>query len=938
MQNYTLDPYNAPVFSPPPYAVAVNALFFASLAVVLMAAFLCMLVKGWIRELDRKLRGIPDLQKRAVIKELREQGLVRWRLPEMITILPSLIHLSLVLFFIGLALYLLQIHKLPAFLAISIFGLGVLLYVLSIFISAIDDFSPFRSLYSRALGVLYRRLYSRLMMPPLLYRLSSFMALPQTTTERLHEQTSTFRKAHEPLAEQAILDPRFPSSKQLISQTSAPILNKLWSSVGGDTSVYAKNISTSILLQLDDLNIRPPHHWQLPWVHETSSLSIKEAKCLIYNTCMQVHIPATPRFWETIHASVELLEQRSDPWLNLVTRLIRSKVGDCNWGLLKSSVLAEGSVPGAYMYLGNNGLGETELLRAISDVEIFLEEQWCFVVSAIYTLFVQDHPNDIHVLARILVKLLQRRVVLNQPTYMPADEYIDFWLYVMMTLLNPIYMVRPSTLVGEVQHARDIKAYGKGYFRNPNFIRQLLRLSRDRGLDPSVMRGCLVTILCILILNDPMNQQQIRLVNQYLEIIGEEMDVTAWSTSFSELLTDLHTGFHVRWVAACLLRGGFFLPDRWGPTEELATMIFREFDLKLTTASSQPTTSILKVIGEVFRNSSRVAGLDLQNAWLSLHLNNLTHSSHISGIPVIWSPDCTSIASQRIDLYDRGTVQPEMDLVVFFLTSHSASIARRALRWYLRLDENAPLRGEVQYFVSFPIIFRKGLSTNETRESWLLLADLLLRNWNDAPREWRSHFVEIFFGYESSQANTQSTMQESVPAPSVRGGEEGGYLDIEAQKSTTRSDGLGWMEDLWMTVLRPLVRTVCITPIEPRWFDLSGMMHAVYPQSAEPERRSPLPEPSAHAAPVEVFNAMPDEARADAPQNDQPKSAEESLEDSARGLLRVLTLLLEAGATSMPITLLDRLEHSSLLSDERLSHDTDSLRRIKAVLNRTQQG
>src|SRR6201990_885441 len=154
MQNRTSEPYVAPVFSPPPYAVAVNALFFASLGIVLVAAFLCMLVKGWIRELDRKLRGIPDLQKRAVIKELREQGLVRWRLPEMITTLPSLIHLALVLFFIGLALYLLQVHKLPAFITISIFGFGVLLYIPSIFISAIDDFSPFRSPYSRALGVL----------------------------------------------------------------------------------------------------------------------------------------------------------------------------------------------------------------------------------------------------------------------------------------------------------------------------------------------------------------------------------------------------------------------------------------------------------------------------------------------------------------------------------------------------------------------------------------------------------------------------------------------------------------------------------------------------------------------------------------------------------------------------------------------------------------
>ena len=210
------------MFSPPPYAVAVNALFFASLGIVLVAAFLCMLVKGWIRELDRKLLGIPDLEKRAIIKELREQGLARWRLPEMITILASLIHISLVLFFIGLALYLLQVHPLPAFLSIAIFGLGVLVYFLSIVISAIDAFAPFRSMYSRALGVLYRRLYPRLMLA-----LVSCSALPQTTIEKIRERMSMFIIKYEPLSERAILERPPPSLKRIISNTSITIFNKI---------------------------------------------------------------------------------------------------------------------------------------------------------------------------------------------------------------------------------------------------------------------------------------------------------------------------------------------------------------------------------------------------------------------------------------------------------------------------------------------------------------------------------------------------------------------------------------------------------------------------------------------------------------------------------------------------------------------------------------
>ena len=487
MQNSTSGPYVPSVFSLPPYAVAINALFFASLGVVLIAAFLCMLVKGWIRELDRKLRGIPDLQKRAVIKELREQGLVRWRLPEVITILPSLIHISLVLFFIGLALYLLQIHKLPAFLAISIFGLGVLLYVLSIFISAIDDFSPFRSPYSRALGLLYRRLYSRLLSPFVCHRLS-LMALPRTIGEKIRERISVFIKAHEPRSEPAILDAQSPSSKQIISQTSAPVLNRLWSSVDEyDTSAYAKKISTSILLQLDDLDIRPPRDWHLPWLYETSNPSMKEAQCLVYDSCMQGSVAVSWRFWKTIHASVELLEQRPDPWFRLVTLLIRSRVNGDDWDMLKSDIESEGPVRTWYLLrVCDIALWKAELLQAISDVTRFTEGQWLFVLSAILARVNDSNTQSTHALAEILVRLLQSRVELFPLSPMRGED-LDFWLYVMMRILNRGLLGSKAITfpVGEIEHMRDIETYEEGHLRNPDYICQLLQLSQYCGLDPS---------------------------------------------------------------------------------------------------------------------------------------------------------------------------------------------------------------------------------------------------------------------------------------------------------------------------------------------------------------------------------------------------------------------------------------------------------------------
>ena len=110
MQNRTSEPYITPVF--PPLCMLLPSLLFAVLRVVLTTAVLSMLIKGFILELDHRHQGLTDLKKRAVIKELREQGLLRWRPPELITILPSLIRLSVIVFVIALTIYLFYVHKL----------------------------------------------------------------------------------------------------------------------------------------------------------------------------------------------------------------------------------------------------------------------------------------------------------------------------------------------------------------------------------------------------------------------------------------------------------------------------------------------------------------------------------------------------------------------------------------------------------------------------------------------------------------------------------------------------------------------------------------------------------------------------------------------------------------------------------------------------------
>ena len=912
MQNSTSGPYVASVFSPPPYAVAVNALFFASLGIILVAAFLCMLVKGWIRELDRKLQGMPDLEKRAIIKELREQGLARWRLPEMIVFLPSLIHISLLLFSIGLALYLLQVHPLLSFLSISIFGLGMLVYFLSIFLSAIDDFSPFRSMYSRALGVLYRRLYPRLK-PVYLW------ALPQTTLEKIHEWVTTFIYKHKPLTEQAILGPPSSSMKRIISHTSITIFNKIWSPVKyQETSVDAKNVSIAILLALNLTHIRPSRHQHFPLYYIPRDHSIKDAEDLAYSVCMMKPTSVDRDFVLAMRAVVVVLQESSDPWHHLVASLTNVWVQ----GVERQSPLT------VYEHLWIAGR-KNDILQAISNIETFSEEQWCFVLSSIYALIVRDkrywYSTEIHACIEILARLLHKGLYHTPNVF---NYYTDFWLYVTMSVLDKEAAARRPPRIsemkaGDILHERDVSAYGHGMTRDPENFRQLLRLSVKHNLVQS-MRQCLISILYILLSPKGINQQEIRLVDQYIEIIVEEMDVVDWSLHLSGLLTNEHIEPPVLSQAVlCLLQGKWPRElDGYEPPL-VAHIIIQGYDSKLSAANAELTPSILKIMDKLltretlgsmeqmsplWMTSTSTGPIQLQNPYTC----NFTNSPFHSDIPLTWSPYYTSIASGRLDLYYRGTgvVAPEtgIHLINTFLSCSSRSIAREALQCYLRLQGDALAGGDTHHLsATFPIIFRRGLSTNDNRITWFLLVDVLLPRLSSMSPQVKGYFVETFFGYGSLQKDNQAREDRSTVSSKV--GEENTSDPVDVP-TPMAADGLGWMEDVWIRVLRNLVDGV-----KNKWLGLRGVMHATYPESAQ--QASPTPVPLSPERPQTLEDYLA-----------------ESVGDSSQRVLEVLAQLLELGTGSIPAELLRRVGISPLLSDPRLQDDVVSLNQIKVILDK----
>jgi len=159
MRNSSLGPYVAPDFSPPEHIVIVNALFYASLGVMILAAFIAMLIKSWVREFDRGLKAMSLPEQRAKTREFRYLGMEHWRLPEMVGALPLLIQISLLLFSLGLVLFLFHVSK-PSFgVTTAILGIGICYYTTTTCISVFVTSSPFRSPLSRTLATMYQRVH-----------------------------------------------------------------------------------------------------------------------------------------------------------------------------------------------------------------------------------------------------------------------------------------------------------------------------------------------------------------------------------------------------------------------------------------------------------------------------------------------------------------------------------------------------------------------------------------------------------------------------------------------------------------------------------------------------------------------------------------------------------------------------------------------------------
>lgn len=136
---------SSPNFTPPAFAVRVNALLFASLISSLMAAVAAMLVKQWVGYYDRGLRKLPSRQIKARTRQYRYQGILNWHMSEVVALVPMVLHFSLFLFFIGIIDFLFAIHHMVAIVATTFVLFGAILYIFANVLPLVSSGAPFRS-------------------------------------------------------------------------------------------------------------------------------------------------------------------------------------------------------------------------------------------------------------------------------------------------------------------------------------------------------------------------------------------------------------------------------------------------------------------------------------------------------------------------------------------------------------------------------------------------------------------------------------------------------------------------------------------------------------------------------------------------------------------------------------------------------------------------
>lgn len=224
LSNSSLPAYGSGSVEAPAWAIRANFLLFASLGFNLVAALTSVLALQWVRDYHVGLSRITMPRDKALRRHYRYQGARTWRLPEIFSILPILLHVALLLFVGGRCDWLFNINKTVATTMVITLIVSTTIYVGTQAIAAITPAALFRTPISKFAGFTWKTFWAKIKLVHV--KLSDwkvFKNLHVPSLEATNEVVPTGRSARE--LSMISRDQKIPSSALiwLLIMSTSPI-------------------------------------------------------------------------------------------------------------------------------------------------------------------------------------------------------------------------------------------------------------------------------------------------------------------------------------------------------------------------------------------------------------------------------------------------------------------------------------------------------------------------------------------------------------------------------------------------------------------------------------------------------------------------------------------------------------------------------------------
>ena len=798
MRNSSLGPYVPADFSPPEYIILVNALFYASLGVIILAAFLAMLIKGWIHEFDRGLRAMTIPEQRAKTREFRYLVMLRWRLPEMVAILPHLLQTSLFLFSLGLVLFLFHISKPSCGVATAIFGVGILFYVMTTSISVLISSSPFHSPYSRTLGKVYQRIHAYLCPHVDVFLSETMDATPATPLGRFRRRVHVFLRKSRPYPEEDFVEPIETAMMDEVQHSTAALaLQRIHESA--PESQQKEALQWSVWQVAGSPTLRNPPLFNLPsWVidkwNDDEYLSHLPPAMLVAMIAVSLR---APRKWDkkeiaTLCLATRHVDDSKFPWAQLVimvfdllisnthTELRTPKQGHDNISIIRGK--------------GLHREGSLWLLNTLSELE---SEGWLSV----------QRPPFVEICLAILLGHTPKWGYHNPPDIVLLEA--------MVTLLAISCSPDRANQRNILTRSRE-NPWLLLNIRNPNLITTFFEGTRSDDHEQLIS-------LLFLVVYALMHRRSYPLAVQYFIAITAKGDLplyTSGLTAIAPFMSDNGLTAIGRMLVAPQTQELTSIME--APTSvhgvtatEFPEALFKNYDHQLG-ASDHPDPNFFAILLMLFKGLSyvEIMGLqycnqELRNPWLRLTARMVANLDNPdgSGVQMELGFDHrvhNMVAALSLLRYTEGKVTQytESLLLASFLQSQEFAISSVALEYYTKtvisyLDPSAPSR-----YLSHAVhaVFNLMLPDHQLQMGWLIL-EIFVNGFDNLSVEWRRTFAEGFFTISRlllprSQGDTKASTRGSE-LKKILTWEYFHKEEQEPEFTDSEFSGLDWMAVAW---------------------------------------------------------------------------------------------------------------------------------------------